>query len=517
MALKFKEHKYELSAFHYVGGSVGSGKTYWAIKMMIEDVRQNFIYVVPTLALSSQIEKRIAEENVDNDKNVVRIDSEHHEGTVAEDALNILYKTGRFSSTILILTTPTFLDILDDFGLIKPLWNVILDEAFNPIDITTVKTEHLEVIFELLDCSDSDNIAPKSKERLDEIFANQSDILITDNNKLTPLFNRVRASSETVELAYPKSMDDIESKAVFTSYINHEALRGFNEVLFMQAQFEETILYRLWLSSDVEFTEHKYFEGKLRDVHVSMGPLVSIGFLFHEDDDTSKYRFQKSYETGENLNGNERNGLVIHELMRQAENNLNNDYLISYNKWVKCNRAELCPNSEKIPPLANGLDDYKHYHKIACLMSTNPEPLLLKWLERKTGMTGKEINNTYRIHSIYQSIGRISIRDNDNQDEKILIVASETDAKYLNELFEGSKWLGQVGDMNKIPTPPRKMMVNKVQDNPDYQGMARYKKVLQRKLSRKRETGEDASGIQDEITILTGRMNVLKSEIKNQE
>lgn len=307
----------------------------------------------------------------------------------------------------------------------------------------------------------------------------------------------------------------VKDKVVFTSYINQEVLLPFNDVLFMQALFEETILYRLWDSQGVKFSEHGYFEDKLNSVHSSKGGLVSVGHLLHEDDNTSKNRFQKNYETGEQL-GNPRDGTVIHELIRQADNYLENGYLLSFNNWVRCRKMLHYPNGEKIPAVANGLDDYKDSHKIACLMSNNPEPILTGWIEKRTGMAGVEINNTYRIHSIYQSIGRTSIRDMDNTDPKVFIVASEKDARYLHELFKDSKWLGQVGYMNRVPTPPRTRMVNTVQSNDEYQSMVKQKKVLQRKLSRWEEQGNDYSDIQDEITMLAGKMVILKSEIKSE-
>jgi len=131
-------------------------------------------------------------------------------------------------------------------------------------------------------------------------------------------------------------------------------------------------------------------------------------------------------------------------------------------------------------------------------------------------MSVEEINNTYRNHNIYQSIGRTSVRDMDNTDPKVFIVASEKDARYIHELFDGSTWLGQVGDMTKVPKPPRKQMINTVQDNADYQEMKKHKKVLQKKIARRKQKDNDYSDVQDELTILTGEMVVLKSVIKNE-
>lgn len=208
MALKFKEHKHELPAFHYVGGSVGSGKTYWAIKMMIENEQQNYIYVAPTKLLCKQIENRIAIEDKHHNKAVERIDSEFHEGTVVDDALNVIYTTANSSNKILILTTNTFLKMLDQYEN-KHFWNVILDEAFNPLEITELTTDHLGVVLGYLDCSVPTDVRPVSRSNMDDVLDSNTDIVIAGNPTLSSLFNKVRTSVEIVELAYPESIEEL--------------------------------------------------------------------------------------------------------------------------------------------------------------------------------------------------------------------------------------------------------------------------------------------------------------------
>ena len=53
-----------------------------------------------------------------------------------------------------------------------------------------------------------------------------------------------------------------------------------------------------------------------------------------------------------------------------------------------------------------------------------------------------------RLHTTYQAVGRSSIRSRPgNHDMKVFLVAGYEDAKFLHELFPGSKWLGQVGKL----------------------------------------------------------------------
>jgi len=65
-----------IPSFDFVGGSVGSGKTYWSILLMLTEVLQNYIYVCPTIELSRQVVNRISKHNINNQKKVVRIDSD---------------------------------------------------------------------------------------------------------------------------------------------------------------------------------------------------------------------------------------------------------------------------------------------------------------------------------------------------------------------------------------------------------------------------------------------------------
>lgn len=57
----------------------------------------------------------------------------------------------------------------------------------------------------------------------------------------------------------------------------------------------------------------------------------------------------------------------------------------------------------------------------------------------------------YRIHTTYQAVGRSSIRKAmSSNGKKVLITAGYLDAWMLHQLFEGSQWLGQVGDMPSL-------------------------------------------------------------------
>ena len=69
----------------------------------------------------------------------------------------------------------------------------------------------------------------------------------------------------------------------------------------------------------------------------------------------------------------------------------------------------------------------------------------------RTGMSTKDVTQAYRIHSLYQALGRCSIRRAEVcTDPKVVLVAGAEDARFLHDLFPGSHWMGQVGALPSL-------------------------------------------------------------------
>src|SRR5205823_1284585 len=74
-------------------------------------------------------------------------------------------------------------------------------------------------------------------------------------------------------------------------------------------------------------------------------------------------------------------------------------------------RIQKYPNATKIPTAAHGLNDYQQWDNVAALAVTNPLPQHCEWIMSRTGFTKAETNQSYRIHTTYQAVGRTSVRN----------------------------------------------------------------------------------------------------------
>jgi len=129
--------------------------------------------------------------------------------------------------------------------------------------------------------------------------------------------------------------------------------------------------------------------------------------------------------------------------------------------------------------MSQGLNQYQDHKAIAALAVTNPEPHMLKWLKERTQLPEETLYRAFRIHNVYQACGRTAIRNWGNTDQVTFLVVGKEDALFLHELFNGSTWLGQVGDIGNLKEL-RNTHNSKVPlaDNPCYNQLrAEYKRL----------------------------------------
>ena len=75
---------------------------------------------------------------------------------------------------------------------------------------------------------------------------------------------------------------------------------------------------------------------------------------------------------------------------------------------------------------------------------------MLAWLKERTQLSKETLYRAFRIHNVYQACGRTAIRNWGNTDQVTFLVVGKEDAQFLHELFKGSTWLGQVGDIKNL-------------------------------------------------------------------
>lgn len=382
---------------------------------------------------------------------------------------------------IVIVTTKTFLTILPEIAN-KHQWRVIMDEAFAPVEFLNFYLgnkvmkgmSYFKEAF-TVDCDDNYRILPaegkagwvreiasgnikrsgqryKGLQPLAEVVANPAlrcELVPTTKAKAI-----LGASGCAQDDAFAEDSDP-ESVLLIACFVTPEHFQGFDEAIFMSALFEHTMLYHLWKRVfGISFRSHPRFgKGDLRDVHQEQGRFVSVGHLLHEDDSSSKHNLSRNIFTGA-PDEREPGQRVIDRLVGIASQRFHGTpYLLQVNNGYDYEEGSplLPSNGLRIPPLSHGLNEYQDCNHVAALAITNPIPQEAEWIMARTGLSFAETQMAYRIHTTYQAVGRCAIRKAiPSDDQKEFLMAGYQEAMMVHQLFPGSQWLGQVGDMPSL-------------------------------------------------------------------
>ncbi|MBA3596223.1 MAG: DEAD/DEAH box helicase family protein [Methylibium sp.] len=473
-----------------VSTAVGSGKTKTAIEYMArpDNSNQNFIYVAPTIRLIGQTADHLiaAMEESESTREVALIHSQKpgSDGLpVAAQSTLTINDAGPDDGLVVIVTTVTFLNIITRIKAPQH-WRVILDEAFAPVQFVPFQLGKRaeagwdyfqDVLFigpppayrvvpavgesswvEQLASGNAVGAGEQYKpfQPLAAIVTNSAlrcELVLTDKAKQMMERAKTAASDKQLEV----TSADAEAVLLFACYVTPDPFVGFDEVIFMSALFEHTLLYRLWTTLfDVTFIPHAEFPTtKLRNIHTEQGPLVAVGHLLHADDSSSRYNLERNTQTGD-IGEREEGSRVIDQLVNlSAEYFKDSTFLLQTNNGYgyELGSSLIPSNAKRVPAASHGLNEFQDHDNVAALAVTNPTPQEAAWIMSRTGLTRTETNMAYRIHTTYQAVGRSSIRKaNPTSNRKVFLTAGQVDAWMLHVIFEGSKWLGQVGDMRSL-------------------------------------------------------------------
>lgn len=479
--------------FYALSTSVGSGKTRAAIGYITGGslCNQNFIYVAPTIRLVNQTAENLRTAIEQSTGSVVRnlylihSESRHEEDIpTSAETLKVINEAIGNVGQVVIVTTKTFLSILADIEN-KEAWRVILDEAFSPVEFLQFYLgsrpqegwSYFREVF-TLDPEQNHRIIPieGSAWKVEEIATGNLKRSGQRYKGLQPLAAAVANPALCNELVMTKKtkamVDDLfgtspegvpfvdvgdegESVLLIASYVTPEHFRNFKEVLFMAALFEKTMLYYLWSRVfGIQFDQHPAFpEGRLRNIHKDQGKYVAVGHLLHPDDSSSKVNLSRNSFTGAPDEQEPGQRVIDHLVTTAAEFFKGSSFLLQVNSAYGYDPGSpsLPVNAVKIPTLSHGLNEYQDCNFVAALAVTNPVPQQASWIKNRTGLTMEETLMAYRIHTTYQAVGRTSIRKREQTTErKVFLTVGYQDAWMLHQLFPGSQWLGQVGDMKSL-------------------------------------------------------------------
>lgn len=438
----------ETEFYYMVSTSVGSGKTTSAIRMIQEEPAQNFIYVAPTLKLLEQTYRDLTH-TLQTKRKVLAFHTERT-SNVTEAALGHINNTTPNMGAVIIITTKTFLTIMSMLQG-KKWWKVVLDEAFDPLNMLTYRSkEYMSLCMDLFNEDEAGRVVPANgKGNLVSRIAYKdiADEQAYNNASIQDICEQV--ANKAIYCEWAKRTDGM---ATLAAYVAPNEFRGFREVYFLSALFEQSVLYHLWTRQHgVEFHESRRFaeDEKIINIHREQGPLVRVGHLLHPDDKASKYNLMRNPETGQRYEAGER-GMVVDRALDIALEFVDGEPCIyQTNNWHRP-RWDLPASATPVSVKVHGQNDYRDHINAIALAVTNPPPEVIHWLVQRTGLPEDQVYLAYRIHTTYQFFGRTGIRDRGDARVKTLLTAGKQDAEFIHKLFEGSLWLGQVGDLESM-------------------------------------------------------------------
>lgn len=464
---------------HALSAAVGSGKTQAAIAYMARSEMRdrNFVYVAPTIQLLSQTARDL-DQRLEHDNDPRRVTEVHSQAHAdlrpSAEVRRLLNEPEGPEGHLLFVTTTTFLSVLASIEHPEH-WHVILDEAFSPVTFGTFELgtdragswDYFAEVF-AIDSKDGFRVVPREgqKERVRDIAAKRWNAVGQRCAGLQELAALVANPAMRCEVVMSEAVAAIVADPAlqkcpgtsvgvlhFASYVSPQFFAGFHEVLFLSALFEQTTLYHLWTKAlGVTFTDHPSFPRHLlRDTHGDQGRYVAVGHLLHPEDKSSIYNLTRNATTGA-PEEHEVGQRCIDKLIDIAADHFGNQrWLLQMNAGLGKGIAAFPPNAVRIPTLAHGLNSFQDVDNVVALALTNPNPQQLEWVQARTRLSAEKVTQAFRIHTLYQALGRSSIRQTiPSEAPKVFLVAGEKDARFIASLFPSSKWLGQVGRLPSL-------------------------------------------------------------------
>lgn len=417
---------------HYLDSPCGSGKTLAIIDRAADiissglNVRKSVLVVQPRKGLISQTKKELAKRHPH-----VPVEAIHGDVTnrVVGKVLNHLQMPNP-EPHVLFITWATFVQLSNAFR--KENWILIVDEIPSVIRCfdKPLKNEHgiitkyLQAVskgpsYSELVAGDPGKIRELAENRTrDGIREYVQDLAITIHS---PHWETYVLTNQYHGLL---NGGGVNPRLTAFSTMKETIFEGYASVLIAGADFEESLLYKIWSQKGVVFVEDvELAKGLLYGVHEN-GSLLTIGYFDGRD-------FSKCIR--------DRNG-VLEELVAATKTAFGKKrFLWSANRDQEDQDLfDGVTNAKYLPPCSHGLNSFQKYHNFAYLAANNLIPSHLSFLEEWYGLSSEEIRTAIDWQQFYQSALRTSLRDRSNKEPKLVLTFGMGAATWLQGRFPGS-------------------------------------------------------------------------------
>lgn len=408
----------------------GAGKTYACLKQIIKMVEagETVILAQPTKALNEQTRTDLQSAN----KNlpVVMINGDSVDEGVSLTLANHL-RQPLDKPHVIITTTESFNRL--PFIANASNYHLIIDEipaAFNSVSITIphhhrlitdlLSVEPVGPLYSRVKVTDKGNIRSLAENRKEDAI---DSLLQPLTQKLNDGKFEAYVDSERYESLRKGSKDSTTLTVFFLR--KSDAYQGYKSVRMIGARADETILVKWFDKRGVTFVDDQEILESLRYRDHTNGHLID---------------FYYGSESNWSLYGQETNPDFRDRFAATARNLMGDKSFC----WIDNKRNEEghpyggITEAKMVPHFAHGRNDYLIYDNIIILTAFNYPTPDAKFLETIVGMSANEQKISFDYHNTYQTLSRLSIRDPDNCNRKIVVLPDRLNAEWQSNVFPSS-------------------------------------------------------------------------------
>lgn len=443
----------------YISAICGAGKTTAAVNFIESEISKGrrFIVFQPTTELNKKTDDLFSPlTRMLGTVKVVNTTTGDGSETVSKRLHELLNKPGECQVIIATMESAIRLKRRSFKN-----WHAIIDEVPDPFQITAITSRTVQShIMNHLDFVPSKEqqgylrvtIKYGHHEAVHDLYvAAQNDPAL---KTLAPTAQALAKEMKTYvsETCYQAFTSGKAKSLTFYHILRPRTLTGYDSVTMMAANFEESLLYRIWSRLGVRFRKRDGIGGvKLPSEHPrSVGENLTI---YHSWD-----HFSKALKT------DKAKGPVFQSEYRRIVSDIfsNEEYIHTHNHDDDPHLLDRIGTTHFVRPKAHGINDYRQIHNASIFAIVNMSCNRVSFLNRFYGISRDEIWNILNNELVYQFACRTSLRDwPQNGDEiapKKVFAASKDQALYLQSKFPGSRVVSvQSTAIGSLPVSKRGM------------------------------------------------------------
>lgn len=421
------DHK---TIFHAVDSVTGSGKTDSAIEFCGFGAMagEQFMIAQPTTELIEKTMQRFRDRWKD-----IKVNAIHGETSVkvsvdigehakdADGGENLFLTHQALLQTYYIHHKHEWHLVVDEMPTV--IWDEKLVIPDNVTAMPSLRVEQVNERYSEVFPLDTERWKQMSQNRkhdmINKVFQEFATLLMSGNWHLYVLnaqWERLKAPGDGVLLVFGLLRPD-----VFT---------GFASTTFMAANMRNSLAYQYFETQGITFHPHTPIMNRLRYTSHQNGHLLHIYYAL--DTTWSKHLRNKVVDV---------DGLpyTVNQIIVDATLKL-----FGEDEFVKLYNNDLIRDDpfggkgEMLPSVSHGRNDFQSFHNGVILSALNPTPAFYAFLAEIAGLHAAQVRQAIYYEAVYQSAGRISLRNVDDLSPKRIVVADLKAAEFLQSMYPGA-------------------------------------------------------------------------------